>query len=150
MVRIGYDKKFSENDISNFLNTFEISIIEGSKDLIEDFEYVEIETKILSQRGFCCLGNLIEIRNNNININQYKCIPIRNKLVEIRNMYQQDIKNWMNFINSFVKKYKSIAINRYYPDVKINNGIIIKKLDELKKEDLLTLDINQTILISLY
>ena len=49
-------KKFRENNISNFLNTFEISIISNRFPEINNFKILEIESKNLEQKGLCMLG----------------------------------------------------------------------------------------------
>jgi len=153
-VQIGYKKKYELKNVKKFLKKYEVTVLKkhGEKN---NFKFIEICTKNL-KNGHCSLSLFYAV-DDEITKNLYD-LAIENKHPEIaeftkrgreenKKFLLEDADWWMNFIKSFVDEYDEICIYMHLKKAKLDNGIIEKYLNELIRDDLLKLNINQKLVV---
>ena len=138
----------SDIEISEFLKKHQIryitKIVEG-KGII----FAEIESKNLVQRGLCCFGKRNELIGLQRSMETYAKVSIKNRIRETADLILSDVQFWIEFIKNFVERYDDIALRRQYNDVpNIEHGNFYVSLNKLNTDHLLSIEVNQTMIVT--
>ena len=162
MIKLGYEKKHDFNEVSSFLSRYNIKA-STEKEFIKDLCFIEVETQLLSERGFCCFGHYREIfydvekeikermeNDPEFSHEKNKELPqlMRMNAKKLKKLHLEDLKFWMKFINDFMDNFDVLALYRYYEYILFNTGFVEVELKDFTDIHLLKLGPNQILKIN--
>lgn len=147
MVMLGYNKETDISAVCAFLKSFDITIGEENKE-IGNFNFIEIETKNMLERGICVLGDYYSIFPPALppELDLFISDEERRTVAEIRERGRKfacaDLDFWYDFTTRFTDKFKSAALFRRYDDTDVEISIKKYRLNDFQKNDLLEMKVN--------
>lgn len=155
MVCIGFLEEYNYQEILQYLKEQQITFIQDIG-VMNNYQYIEIETQALSEKGLCCWGEYNEAyynlskddyiptdeNSNNGIYEQIQRIIVRNK-----RLLKEDGDFWIALAQKFVLKYGSIAYYRYYEDMNTPATVVYVELNALTYDNLLNIEPNQILMI---
>ena len=144
MIQISWDKTIKREDVAAVLYEHQICVLEVF--IYSGEIFYGIENKFLAERGFCSWGGILEyeLLKEDFELDAW---PGKNELQRSIDLYDADLRFWVDFIRHFVQKYRCIILRRYYDDMAIDNGSKDVLLDKLTYDDLLRIEPNQSLKI---